>query len=205
MNPRMNMPPITGLILAGGQGTRMGGTDKALQMLHGKSLLAHVAERLSPQVDELLVSAARADAYPEFTTAFKARIVIDELAGAGPLAGVHAGLKAGHNEFLVTAPCDGPFLPADLVSRLFAALNTEAADLTLARTVDGPHPVFALMRRSVLPVLTKYLAAGGRKADGWYEALKVIEVAFDDAKAFANINTRDELARWNAVPEASSA
>ncbi len=199
------MPLITGLILAGGQGTRMGGADKAQQMLHGKALLAHVADRLLPQVDELLVSAARADAYPEFTTALKARIVTDELAGAGPLAGVHAGLKAARNEWLVTAPCDAPFLPADLVARLFAALNTGSADLTLARTADGRHPVFALMRRSVLPVLTQYLAAGGRKADGWYQGLKVIEVAFDDAKAFTNINTREELARWNAVPEAPSA
>ena len=199
------MSLITGLILAGGQGTRMGGTDKALQMLHGKSLLAHVADRLLPQVDELLVSAARADAYPEFTTALKARIVTDELAGAGPLAGVHAGLKAARNEWLVTAPCDAPFLPADLVARLFAALNTGSADLTLARTADGRHPVFALMRRSVLPVLTQYLAAGGRKADGWYQGLKVIEVTFDDAKAFTNINTREELARWNAVAEAPAA
>ena len=199
------MSLITGLILAGGQGTRMGGADKALQMLHGKSLLAHVADRLLPQVDELLVSAARADAYPEFTTALKARIVTDELAGAGPLAGVHAGLKAARNEWLVTAPCDAPFLPADLVARLFAALNTGSADLTLARTADGRHPVFALMRRSVLPVLTQYLAAGGRKADGWYQGLKVIEVAFDDAKAFTNINTRAELARCNAVAEAPSA
>ncbi len=199
------MSLITGLILAGGQGTRMGGADKALQMLHGKSLLGHVADRLLPQVDELLVSAARADAYPEFTTALKARIVTDELAGAGPLAGVHAGLKAARNEWLVTAPCDAPFLPADLVARLFAALNTGSADLTLARTADGRHPVFALMRRSVLPVLTQYLAAGGRKADGWYQGLKVIEVAFDDAKAFTNINTRAELARWNAVAEAPSA
>jgi molybdenum cofactor guanylyltransferase len=201
----MNMPPITGLILAGGQGTRMGGADKALQILHGKALLAHVAGRLLPQVDELLVSAARADAYPEFTTALKARIITDELAGAGPLAGVHAGLKAACNELLVTAPCDAPFLPADLVARLFAALNTGSADLTLARTVDGRHPVFALMRRSVLPVLTQYLTAGGRKADGWYQGLKIIEVAFDDAKAFTNINTRAELARWNAVAEAPAA
>lgn len=198
------MPPITGLILAGGQGTRMGGADKALQILHGKALLAHVAGHLLPQVDELLVSAARADAYPEFTTALKARIITDELAGAGPLAGVHAGLKAARNELLVTAPCDAPFLPADLVARLFAALNTGSVDLTLARTADGCHPVFALMRRSVLPVLTQYLAAGGRKADGWYQGLKVIEVTFDDAKAFTNINTRAELARWNAVAEAPS-
>lgn len=196
------MPPITGLILAGGQGTRMGGTDKALQVLHGQSLLAQVAGRLLPQVDELLVSAARADAYPEFTTAFKARVVTDELAGAGPLAGVHAGLKAARHDLLVTAPCDAPFLPADLVSHLAATLNAEAADLVVARTRDGRHPVFALMRRSVLPELSSYLASGGRKADGWYEGLKVVEVSFEDAKAFTNINTRDELARWNATPGA---
>jgi len=201
----MKTPSITGLILAGGQGSRMGGTDKALQVLHGKSLLAHVAERLSPQVDELLVSAARADAYPEFTTALKARIITDELAGAGPLAGVHAGLNAARHDLLVTVPCDAPFLPTDLVSHLATTLNIEAADLVVARTRDGRHPVFALMRRSVQPVLTQYLAAGGRKADGWYEGLKVVEVRFEDDAAFANINTREELARWNAAPEAPSA
>ena len=201
----MSTPSISGLILAGGQGSRMGGTDKALQMLHGKSLLAHVAERLSPQVNELLISAARTDAYPEFTTAFKSRIITDELAGAGPLAGVHAGLKAARHEWLVTAPCDAPFLPADLVSRLAAMLHTEAADLAVTRTRDGRHPVFSLMRRGVLPTLSQYLASGGRKADGWYEGLKVVEVAFDDANAFANINTREELARWNAAPGTQSA
>lgn len=194
---------ITGLILSGGQGSRMGGANKALQLLHGRPLLAHVAGRLSPQVDELLISAAQTDAYPQFTAAFKARIITDEfadeLAGAGPLAGVHAGLKAARNELLATAPCDAPFLPADLVSRLAGTLITEAADLVVARTADGRHPVFALMRRSVLPVLSQYLASGRRKADGWYEGLKVIEVAFDDETAFTNINTHEELARWNAI------
>ncbi len=179
----------------------MGGIDKSLQVLHGRSLLTHVAARLSPQVDEVLISAARADAHPESGL----RIVTDEIPGAGPLAGVHAGLKAARHELLVTAPCDTPFLPADLVARLHATLNTEAADLAVARTRDGRHPVFALMRRSVLPVLSQYLSSGGRKADGWYEGLKVVEVTFADQDAFANINTPAELARWNATPVAKHA
>jgi molybdopterin-guanine dinucleotide biosynthesis protein A len=91
-------------------------------------------------------------------------------------------------------PCDSPFLPEDLVRRLRSALEAEDADLAVARTADQLHPVFCVCRRSVLPSLTDFLASGGRKIDAWYAALKVVEVAFDDeADAFSNINTRDEL------------
>ena len=120
----------------------------------------------------------------------------DEVGGfAGPLAGLHAGLRVAAHPFLATVPCDSPFLPADLVARLLAALLERHADVAVAKTGDQPHPVFALVRASVLPHLHDFLAGGGRKIDAWYATLVVVEVPFDDeAEAFSNINTPGELA-----------
>ena len=122
-------------------------------------------------------------------------MVPDAIGGfAGPLAGLHAGLGAATRPLALTVPCDSPFLPADLAARLARALGDR--DLAVARTGDQPHPVFSLVRRAVLPHLTAFLAGGGRKIDAWYATLKVVEVPFDDeADAFRNINTRDELER----------
>jgi molybdenum cofactor guanylyltransferase len=190
---------ITGVILAGGLGRRMGGIDKGLQELRGRPMAAWVAERLGPQVDELLINANQNG---ERYAAFGHRVVPDRIPDfAGPLAGLHAALSAATHPLVATAPCDSPFLPADLISRLFSALTAADADLAVARTFDQPHPVFCLCRRSVLPHLTEFLAAGGRKIDRWYATLKVVEVAFDDeAEAFENINTREELGRFEALP-----
>ena len=112
---------------------------------------------------------------------------------AGPLAGLHTGLLACETPLLVTAPCDSPFLPEDLVARLRAGLEAAGADLAVAQTGTQPHPVFSLVRREVLDGLTAFLESGGRKVDAWYAALKVAEVPFADEAAFANINTLDEL------------
>jgi molybdopterin-guanine dinucleotide biosynthesis protein A len=183
---------VTGILLAGGKGRRMGGVDKGLLALRGKPLAQWALERLAPQVDELLVNANQnADDYARFGH----RVVADEIAGfAGPLAGLHAGLRAASGELVVTVPCDSPFLPVDLVARLRQALGDN--DLAVAKTGVQPHPVFALARCSVLPHLEAYLARGGRKIDDWYATLRVVEVAFDDeADAFRNLNTREELAR----------
>jgi|SRR6185369_3367264 molybdopterin-guanine dinucleotide biosynthesis protein A len=184
---------VTGVILAGGQGSRMGGIDKGLQLFRGKPMAAHAIERLAPQVDELLVNANR---NPEAYARFGHRVIADEIEGfAGPLAGFERGLAHARGELVVTAPCDSPFLPADLVSRLRSALTQADAQLAVARTGDQPHPVFSLMRRSVHGSLRDFLARGERKIDRWYAALAVVEVAFDDeADAFLNINTREELA-----------
>jgi molybdenum cofactor guanylyltransferase len=181
---------VTGIVLAGGQGRRMGGVDKGLQLLHGKAMAAHVIARLAPQVSEIVVNANQnLEAY----AAFGHRVVPDAIGGfAGPLAGLHAGLGAASREFAVTAPCDSPFLPEDLVARLMRSLGGN--DLAVAKTGDQPHPVFSLVRVSVRDHLERFLASGGRKIDAWYATLKVIEVAFDDeADAFRNINTVDEL------------
>jgi molybdopterin-guanine dinucleotide biosynthesis protein A len=183
---------VTGLILAGGQGRRMGGVDKGLQTLRGKPLVAWVLERLAPQVDEVIINANQNEA--EYVR-FGHRIVPDRIGGfAGPLAGLQAGLQAAGHPLLVTVPCDSPFLPRDLVERLRAALEGADAELAVAKTGAQPHPVFSLVRVAVLPGLSAFLERGGRKIDAWYAALKVVEVPFDDeAEAFSNINTREEL------------
>jgi len=191
---------ITGVILAGGLGRRMGGIDKGLQELRGRPMVHWVVERLAPQVDELLINANQNG---ERYAAFGHRVVPDQIPDfAGPLAGLHAALSAAAHPLVATAPCDSPFLPADLVSRLFSALTATNADLAVARTFDQPHPVFCLCRRNAQPHLTEFLAGGGRKIDRWYATLKVVEVAFDDeADAFENINTREELGRFESTGE----
>ena len=183
---------ITGLILAGGQGRRMGGVDKGLQDFRGKRLVDHVYERLAPQVGGIIVNANQNhDAYKTFGV----RVVSDAIGGfAGPLAGLHAGLCVSRRPYLATAPCDSPFLPEDLVARLYAGLERAGADLAVAKTGNWQQPVFCLARRGVLDHLAAFLKAGGRKVDAWYATLRVAEVAFDDeADAFSNINTSDEL------------
>ncbi|HET7364051.1 MAG TPA: molybdenum cofactor guanylyltransferase MobA [Burkholderiales bacterium] len=183
---------VSGIILAGGLGRRMGGVDKGLQLLHGKPMIAHVLARLAPQVADIVINANQNH---ERYAAFGHRVVPDEISGfAGPLAGLHAGLRAVAQPLAVTVPCDSPFLPADLVARLQSRLGNN--DLAVAKTGDQPHPVFALVRRTVVDNLQVFLASGGRKIDAWYASLKVVEVLFDDeADAFRNINTPEELGR----------
>jgi len=184
------MHGVTGIVLAGGQGRRMGGVDKGLQLLHGKPMVAAVIARLAPQVDEILINANQnLQAYAQFGHP----VVPDAVGGfAGPLAGLHAGLSKARHALFLTVPCDSPFLPSDLFLRLHKQLGEK--ELAVARTGDQPHPVFALVRASVRKNLETFLAAGGRKIDAWYASLKVVEVPFDDeADAFRNINTREEL------------
>jgi molybdopterin-guanine dinucleotide biosynthesis protein A len=185
---------ITGVVLAGGQGSRMGGVDKGLVPLRGRPMVDWVLERLRPQVDALIINANQnAERY----AAFGHPVFPDDIAGfAGPLAGLHAALARAEHPLVATVPCDSPFLPTDLVARLYAALAEHGAELAVARTFAQPHPVFCLCRREVLPHLTAFLAEGGRKIDRWYATLRVVDVRFDDQEdAFRNINTRDELDR----------
>jgi molybdopterin-guanine dinucleotide biosynthesis protein A len=186
---------VTGLILAGGKGSRMGGVDKGLQNFRSKRLIDHVYERLAPQVGGVIINANQNhDAYRTFGV----RVVSDAIGGfAGPLAGLHAGLSVSKRPFLASVPCDSPFLPADLVDRLFARIDASGAELAVAKTGEQPHPVFSLVRRGVLDHLTEFLKGGGRKIDAWYATLNVVEVPFDDeAEGFSNINTLEELASY---------
>jgi molybdopterin-guanine dinucleotide biosynthesis protein A len=184
---------VTGLILAGGKGSRMGGVDKGLQAFRGKRLVDHVYERFAPQVGGVIINANQN--HEEYKT-FGVRVVSDAIGGyAGPLAGLHAGLSVSKRPFLASVPCDSPFLPVDLIERLYQRLDETGAELAVAKTGEQPHPVFSLMRRGVLDHLAEFLKGGGRKIDAWYATLNVVEVAFDDeAEAFSNFNTLEELA-----------
>jgi len=191
----MDHSQITGLILAGGRGTRMGTVDKGLQTLHGEPLVQHVLHRLAPQVGPLLINANQhLDEYRQFGVP----VISDALPGhAGPLAGLQAGLQACDTEFMATAPCDSPFLPADLVTRLMTALLEREADIAVAVTGAGEqrqqHPVFCLLRSSLARHLDNYLQEGNRKFSLWYASLLVVEVHFENEQSFLNINTLDEL------------
>ena len=183
---------VSGVILAGGLGRRMGGVDKGLKVLRGKPMVQWVIERFAPQVEELLINANQnTQAY----SSYGYRVIPDAITGfAGPLAALHRALSEARHPLVATVPCDSPFLPADLVERLRSALEQQDAELAVARTGDQPHPVFCLCRKSVLGSLASFLESGGRKIDAWYSALRVAEVPFDDnAGAFSNINTEAEL------------
>ena len=190
---------ITALILAGGRGSRMGSVDKGLQLFAGKPMVAHVLERIAPQADEIIINANRS--INEYA-AFGHRVIADAIDGfAGPLAGLHAGLTQVTTPLIVTAPCDSPFLPMDLVARLLLAMEKEHADLAVAKTYDQVHPVFCLVKRDLEPHLRAFLETGQRKIDKWYATLNVVEVQFDDQEAaFANINTEDELRALESLP-----
>ncbi|MGE5117799.1 MAG: molybdenum cofactor guanylyltransferase MobA [Betaproteobacteria bacterium] len=186
---------ITGLVLAGGRASRMGGVDKGLQNYHGMPLALHALLRLQPQVGAAMINANRnLGAYE----AMGVPVWPDPQAGfPGPLAGFLVGLERCETDYLVTVPCDSPLFPTDLVARLAAGL--EAADAEIAMPVTpGPQgaqvqPVFCLLRAGLLESLTRFTAGGGRKIDRWTALHRTVEVPFDDAAAFVNANTADEL------------
>lgn len=183
---------ITGIILAGGQGRRMGGVNKGLVEFKGRPMVDHAIERLKPQVDELLINANQnVEEYKRLGHT----VISDSVQGfAGPLAGLQSGMLAAHHELVATAPCDSPFLPRDMIARLKNDLMAADAQLAVAVTGSQAQPVFCLCKKDLLPHLTAFLENGGRKIDAWYASLKVAEVDFsDEAEAFMNINTRQEL------------
>jgi len=192
---------ITGVILAGGLGRRMGGVDKGLQNLNGRPLVLWVLARLAPQVDSVLISANQnLSRYAEFGCPVLPDRTPDF---SGPLAGLHAALSCAATSLLATVPCDSPFLPSDLVQRLRSALEAECAEIAVARTGDQVQRAFCLTRRDILPKLDAFLASGERKVWLWHASLKVAEVAFDDEPdAFSNINTPEDLARCEKRPVA---
>jgi molybdopterin-guanine dinucleotide biosynthesis protein A len=187
---------VTGLILAGGQARRMDGVDKGLLALCGRPLVAHVAARLAPQVNTVMVSANRnAQTYGAYGC-----VVADDPAFGewqGPLAGVSAGLARARSEWLVTVACDMPFLPVDLVARLAGAVAEHEATAAVAMVGGRPIPVCMFVPVRVAADLAAWLSDGSdRKVAHWLARIGCIEVGFDDvADAFVNINTPDDLAR----------
>jgi molybdopterin-guanine dinucleotide biosynthesis protein A len=192
---------ITGLLLAGGRGMRMGGVDKGLQDFRGKPMARHVLERLAPQVDRLAINANQnLDVYRSFGYP-----VWPDRMGEfpGPLAGLHTGLAECGTAYLATAPCDSPFLPMDLVARLKDALDDGHAHAAFAVTgrdeARQSHPVFCLLKVSdALPGLVRYLESGGRRMETWMREQAAVEVNFPNDDAFRNINTLEELKKLEA-------
>jgi molybdenum cofactor guanylyltransferase len=193
---------VTGVILAGGRGSRMGGADKGLQNFRGMPMAMFTLLRLAPQVSELMINANRNLAAYE---SFGAPVWPDGLADyAGPLAGFLTALEHCETEYLVTVPCDTPLFPQDLVARLAEALEREGADIAMAqaREEDGQlraQPVFSLMGRELMDSLVRFTQGGGRKIDAWTAQHRTVLVPFDragdDVAAFANANTLAELHR----------
>jgi molybdopterin-guanine dinucleotide biosynthesis protein A len=195
--PAIPVADITGLVLCGGRGTRMGGVDKGLQTHQGLPLAMHALLRLQGQVGHLMVNANRnlaayesmgvpvwPDALPDFP---------------GPLAGWLAGLEHCETPYLMALPCDTPGFPTDLVARLAQALLAEDADIAMVATVeDGrlqKQPVFCLLKSTLLESLVAFLHSGERKITAWTAQHRCAVVTFDDAGAFFNANTLADLQR----------
>lgn len=183
---------ITGLVLAGGRGLRMGGIDKGLARFGGRTLVERVIERLQPQVGPLLVSANRnLDAY----RAFGHPVLLDADDGPepfpGPLAGVLAGMRAATTLWLAAVPCDAPFLPLDLVSRLAASLCGSRA--AMASVGGRAEPVFCLLRVDLADDLAAALRNGERGVESWLRGAGAVPAVFLQAEQFANLNSLQEL------------
>ena len=198
----INQKEISGLILAGGRGTRMGGIDKGLQMHLGLPLAQHALERLSPQVGALMLNANR-----NLSTyqAMGVPVWQDEMPDfPGPLAGMLAGLMHCDTPYLVTVPCDSPNFPTDLVARLAQGLVDASADLATAYTREAgelrAQPVFCLMRIALRNNLRAFIESGERKSGLFAARHRGTKVVFDDAAAFANANTLGELAELQINP-----
>ncbi len=193
---------VTGLILAGGRGSRMGGADKGLQNFRGMPLALYTMMRLQPQVGQVMVNANRnLAAYESFGVPVWPDVLSDY---AGPLAGFLTGLEQCETPFMLTVPCDTPLFPPDLAARLGEALEREDADIAMAsaREEDGQmraQPVFSLLRRELMESLVQFTHGGGRKIDAWTGQHKTVLVPFDrsgdDPRAFFNANTLAELHR----------
>lgn len=185
---QVSQDAVTGVVLAGGRASRMGGIDKGLVPLAGRPMVEHIIERLRPQTAALIINANRShDCYRRYGVPVVADRVGDY---AGPLAGMASGLAASGTEWIVTVPCDSPLVPPDLVQRLCQALARERAELAVAEGAGRLQPVFALLPRCLLPSLEAFLAAGERKIDRWYAQHRMALADFADVpEAFLNVNT----------------
>ncbi len=200
MDKFINPAHITGIILAGGRGSRMGGIDKGLQSFDGKPLIQHGINRLRPQVGELLINANR---HLETYQAYGLPVLIDDLTDfAGPLAGFLVGLAYCKTPYLATVPCDTPCFPVDLIERLAEALVNTDADISMVSSPDADgslvhQPVFCLLKRELLASLQTFTNEGGRKIGAWAAQHKLVRVPFnlahDKQNSFYNANTMDDL------------
>lgn len=182
---------ITAVILAGGKARRMGGEDKGLIELGGRSLIEYIIAALRPQVDSIIINANRHhDAYAGYGLPVVADMLSDYL---GPLVGMASGMQATDRPWIVTVPCDSPFIPADLVATLSSTLARQQADICVAHDGERMQPVFAMLRCDLLPDLLGYLEDGGRKIDLWYATHRLAIADFSgSADTFLNLNSPED-------------
>lgn len=198
---------ITGLVLAGGRSSRMGGVDKGLLEFAGRPLALHALQRLAPQVGHVAINANRhAVMYAKFGVPVWPDATPDF---AGPLAGLLTGLMHSTTAWLVSVPCDAPCFPIDLVARLARGLAAADADMAIVVTqTEGrrqAQPVFCLLGSNLRDSLTRSLQSGQHKVETWAATQRCIEVVFDNVQAFANVNTPEELQRLSAASALTSA
>ena len=187
----MTVSDVTGVVLAGGQGRRMGGTDKGLVEINGVPMIRYVLDRLVPQVRTVLINANRnQDVYARYGFP----VITDSVGGfAGPLAGMATALEHADTPWVLTVPCDSPLLSGELVKRMLASVATDAAEIGVASDGDRMHPVFTLLQRELLPSVLAFLDRGERKIDRWFAEHATSVVDFSDcAEAFLNVNRPED-------------
>jgi len=192
MSKKINKTDITGVILAGGQARRMEGQDKGLVLLNDKPMIEYVIDVLKPQVGKLLINANRN--YDKYSK-YRFDIISDELSGyCGPLAGMASALNKTETAYMLTAPCDSPFIPGDLVQRLVTALESEDADISVAHNGERMQPVFCLMKKELISSMNEFLNNGERKIDAWFSRHALAIADFSDIpKTFDNLNTLEDI------------
>ncbi len=183
---------ITGVILAGGQARRMEGKDKGLILLNEKPMIEYVINILKPQVGNLIINANRN--YEKFSK-YGFKIISDELSGfCGPLAGMASALNIIGTRYLLTVPCDSPFISDNLAQRLITALETEDADISVAHDGERLQPVFCLIKKELLSSITDFLDKGERKIDKWFSQHHVAIADFSDIpRSLDNLNTYNDI------------
>jgi molybdenum cofactor guanylyltransferase len=195
--PNASFAAVTGVILAGGRNSRMGGQHKALLQWRQRSFLTHIVERLQPQVEQLVINSNQAQLFTEF----KLPIVADPFAEQrGPLAGMLAGLNYSKTPLTLFVPCDNPQLSPLLRIRMQTALQSTGADVAYAEVGVDQHYLYALMRTELRDDVQRFLQTGATAVRRWYAELHCCRVAFDDqATNFDNINSVVDLDRLNGA------
>ena len=186
---------ITGLILAGGRGSRFGGADKGLVRLHDRPMIEYAIDALRPQVSRLLISANR---HREAYEAYGLPVIADVIGDYhGPLVGVLSAMRAADTAYLLTVPCDAPAIPPDIAERLSLALAADRREISIASCGGRVQPVFALVSCSLADRLQQYLTTGGRGVEQWARGQQAAIADFpEDGDLFANINTPEQLQRF---------
>jgi molybdenum cofactor guanylyltransferase len=199
MTTAIPVEDITAVILAGGKARRMDGEDKGLITLHGRSMVDYIITALRPQAGNIMINANRnLRQYGAYGLPVVADILGDYF---GPLVGMATGMHTTDKPYIVTVPCDSPFIPATLVGTLYHSLHDEQADISVAHDGTRMQPVFALLRCELLPSLLSYLGEGGRKIDTWYSQHRLALADFSGSpETFLNLNTpEDRLALENRI------